>query len=242
MRPHERPPRVWPVLVATVIGIAILLGLGFWQLDRLQWKQGLLAKLAVNAAAEPVDLATAEEIAAKGADVEFMRVKFRATYKHDSEKKMISGYEGGQGWTIITPAVTPDGRAVIVDRGRVPGQRLDSFDKPRGEVEITGVVRTHKQARSYFDPGNDPQGNFWYWWDVPAMLQASNLSAVLKRVPFVVQVLPGTAAAEFPRPVEPKANLTNNHLGYALTWFGLAIALAVIAFIYIRGLRKHSRA
>ena len=240
MRPHERPPRLWPILLATVVGIAILLGLGFWQVERLRWKQGLLAKLAANAAAAPVDLATAEAIAARGGDVEFLGVKFRATYKHGAGMKLMSTYEGGQGWTIITPAVTSDGRAVIVDRGRVPGQRVESFDKPGGEVEITGVARAYSRGRGYFDPDNDPQGNLWFWWDVPAMLQAGNLSTGLKRVPFVVQMLPGTVAAEFPSPAEPKANLTNNHLGYALTWFGLALALAAIAFAYVRELRKRS--
>jgi surfeit locus 1 family protein len=241
MRPHERPPRIWPVVIASALGFAILVGLSVWQFQRMQWKEGLLAQLAANAAAGPVDLATAEQLARNGGDIEFVKVRFRATYKHDAWKKMISTYEGGQGWTIITPAVTTDGRAVIVDRGRIPGQILESFSKPEGEVEITGVARTYMHGQAMFDPDNDPAGNLWYWWDVPAMLRESNLPEGLAPVPFVVQLLPGAASDGFPKPPEPRANLSNNHLGYAITWFGLALTLLGVAFVYIRGLRNAPR-
>ncbi len=233
-----KKPRIWPILLATLVAFAILCALGIWQLQRLQWKQGLLAQLAANEAAVPVDLATAESFLSIGNTIEFMKVKFAATYKHGAGKTMIATFEGGPGWTIITPAIGSDGRAVIVDRGRVPGQRLESYDKPKGEVEITGVVRLHNSGQGFFDPENDPVKNAWYWWDIAAMLKASDLPASAKPVPFVVQILPGTVTAEFPKPAEPKANLSNNHLGYALTWFGLATALLAVAGIYIRGLTK----
>ncbi|MFN4142200.1 SURF1 family protein [Aestuariivirga sp.] len=238
MRPHERPPRLWPFLLASLIGIAILVGLGFWQVQRLQWKEGLLAQLAANAAAPPVDLATAEGLAAQGRDPEFVRVKFRGSYRHDAWKKMIATYEGGQGWTIITPAVSEDGHAVIVDRGRLPGQRLENFERPEGEVEIEGVIRTYRGGQGYFDPANDAAANLWYWWDVPAMLAASQLPPGLTPFPFVVQLLPASTAAEFPRPQEPQANLANNHLGYAITWFGLAATLAAVAGFYVYELKR----
>ncbi len=237
MRPHERPPRIWPVLVAALAGVIILTLLGIWQVQRLHWKEGLLAQLAAKSSAEPVGLDAVEAMAGKGEDPEFVRVRFNATYRHDAWKKMISTYEGGQGWTIITPAVTTDDYAVIVDRGRVPGQRLESFDSPPGELELTGLVRTYRSGKAYFDPENDPAANLWFWWDVPGMLQASGLDPALKPFPYVVQLLPGTVTAEFPKPPEPTANLRNNHLGYAITWFGLAVTLAVVALVYIRGLR-----
>jgi surfeit locus 1 family protein len=241
MRPHERPPRIWPIILATVIGVAILVTLGVWQVQRLHWKEGLLAQLAANASAPPVELADVEMRAATGGGVEFMRVKFRGTYRHDAWKKMISTYDGGQGWTIITPAVSTDGHAVIVDRGRIPGQRLESFDQPEGEVEVLGVIRTYPNGQAYFDPANDPKANLWYWWDVQAMLRESGLPGGLKPFPFVVQLLPESVTADFPRPPEPKANLANNHLGYAITWFGLALTLIGVAGFYIRELGKAAK-
>lgn len=233
MRPQDRPVRLWPVALATIIGLAILVTLGVWQVKRLAWKEALLAQLAANAAAEPVDLATIESEAAKGRDVEFMRVSFKAAFRHDAWKKMIATYQGGQGWTIIAPAVSTDGYAVMIDRGRLPGQRLEHFDQPEGELQMTGVIRRHDGGQGMFDPVNDPQANLWYWWDVKGMLAASNMPDGLKPFPYVVQLLPGTVNVEFPEPEEPKANLANNHLGYAITWFGLALTLVGVSGFYM---------
>ena len=237
MTVHERTPRMWPVLAATVIGMAILITLGVWQVQRLQWKEALLAQLAANAAAPPVSLAEAAE----RDDPEFVRVRFTGTYDHAGAKKMIATFQRGQGWTVITPAVTSDGHAVMVDRGRIPGQLGEAFDKPTGEVRVEGVIRTYRRGQAMFDPENDPNANIWYWWDVPAMLASSGLPQGLKPYPYVVQLLPSATAAPFPRPDEPKANLANNHLGYALTWFGLAATLLAVAGFYVFDLRKRRK-
>lgn len=241
MRPNDRPIRLWPVALATVIGLAILVTLGVWQVKRLAWKEALLEQLAANASAQPVDLATIESRAAAGQDVEFMRVSFKAAFKHDAWKKMIATYQGGQGWTIIAPAVTTDGYAVMIDRGRLPGQRLEHFDQPEGELQMTGVIRRHDGGQGMFDPVNDPKANLWYWWDVKGMLAASNMPDGLKPFPYVVQLLPGTVNVEFPEPEEPKANLANNHLGYAITWFGLALTLVGVSGFYMWDLKRRTR-
>ena len=240
IRPHERPPRIWPVLLATLIGFAILMTLGIWQVKRLAWKEALLAQLAANAAAPAVDLSTAYNMSRAGSNVEFVRVAFTGTYKNDAWMKMLSSYQGGQGWTILTPA-SGEGWAVVVDRGKLPGQRLEHFDQPQGPQQIEGVIRTHPYGQGFFDPANDPKGNMWYWWDVKGMLAASGLPSDLKPFPFVVQLLPSATTAEFPRPEEPKSDLANNHLGYAITWFGLAATLLGVAGFYSFDLRRRRR-
>ena len=241
IRPYERPPRIWPVVLATLVGLAILVTLGVWQVQRLAWKEALLAQLAANAAAPPVDLATAHNMARAGSNVEFVRVAFTGTYKIDAWMKMLSSYQGGQGWTILEPAASSDGWAVIVDRGKLPGQRLENFEQPQGPQQIEGVIRTHPRGQGFFDPDNDPKANMWHWWDVKAMLAASGLPADLRPFPYVVQLLPSATAAEFPRPEEPRADLANNHLGYAITWFGLAATLLGVAGFYIHDLRRRRR-
>ena len=241
IRPHERPPRIWPVLIAALVGFAILMGLGVWQVKRLAWKEALLAQLAANAAAPAVDLKTALNLSMAGSNAEFVRVKFTGTYKNDAAMKMLSSYDGGQGWTIITPVATADGWAVIVDRGRLPGQMLGHFQQPEGPQEIEGVIRTHPYGQGFFDPTNDPKGNMWYWWDVPGMLAASGLTADLKPYPNAVQLVPTGTETEVPRPQEAKADLANNHLGYAITWFGLAATLLGVAGFYIFDLRRRRR-
>ena len=235
-----KPVRIWPVILATAIGIAMLCGLGIWQVQRLQWKEGLLAQLAAKAAAEPVDLAEAARQQGQGLDTEFLKVRFRAVYVASGELRMISNFDGGPGWTIITPAVTADGRGILVDRGQVPPEKLGNYDTPQGDVEITGVIRRYLNGRGRFDPDNDAAKNQWYWWDIPAMLQAVQFPDSVKPENLVVQILPGTVTGALPRPSEPRANLSNNHLGYAITWFGLALALLAVAVIYLRGQMKKS--
>jgi surfeit locus 1 family protein len=238
---RERPPRIWPVVLATLIGTAILLSLGVWQVKRLHWKEALIAELEAKSLAAPVSLAAAIAAAGEGQDPEFLRVAFTGRYLNDSGKKMIATYDGGQGWTIITPAMSDDGFAVIIDRGRLPDNRLKDFSRPDGEVQVEGVIRTYSRGKGAYDPENDPAANLWYWWDVPAMLKASSLPEGARPFPYVVQLLPGEAKGEFPRPDAPKAKLANNHLGYAITWFGLAATLLAVAGFYIHDLRKRRK-
>jgi surfeit locus 1 family protein len=225
-------------IVAAIIGILILLGLGVWQLQRLSWKEGLLAAIAERLAAPPVSLAEALAAGDAGRDVEFLKVAARGRFLHASEKLMFASFEGKPGFSVITPFVSDDGIAVLVDRGMVPESLRDTKTRaegnPQGPVEITGIVR-RERLRNPFSPDNDAEGNLWFWWDVPAMLGASDLPSEVRVAPFTVQALPGAGDAGLPRPERPEAPYRNNHLGYAITWFSLAVVLAVIAFLFVRG-------
>lgn len=235
-------PRIWPILAATFLGVAILCALGGWQMNRLAWKQGLLTQFAENQAAEPVDLDAAEARKAEGGNIEFLKVRVRGEFRHDAEVRMISVYDGGPGWEIVTPLVTADGRAVLVDRGLAPDAVLDRIERPPGPVEVTGVIRFYSGRRGSFDPDNDAVGNRWYWWDIPAMIAAANLPAETAAADFILQALPMEGPRVFPEPQRPQANLRNNHLSYAITWFSLALVLLIISAIYVRGLMRKTTA
>ncbi len=241
MTAGARAPRIWPVLIAALAGTVILLSLGVWQVKRLAWKEALLAQLAARAAAAPVDLTEAAAIISGGGDVEFQRVKVPGRYLAGGSMKMIATYDSGQGWTIITPAVSEDGWAVLVDRGRIPASGLAQLAEPDGPVVLDGVLRRHAAARGTFDPVNDPAANLWYWWDVPAMQAAAQFPAGLRPFPAVLQLLAQPGASPFPRPDQPKATLANNHLGYAITWFGLAATLVGVTGVYIFDLRRRRK-
>ena len=229
--------RVWQILIATVLGVALLLGLGVWQLQRLHWKEALIAERDSRLAAPPVSLDQALKDFDSGKSVEFAKVETSGTFQHDAELFYLTTEGGVPGFEVITPLKSQDGIIVLTDRGFVPeplkdpAKRPDS--RPAGEVKVTGLLRRHVGSRGSFAPDNDPEGNIWYWWDVPAMLAAAQVSPDLKVAPFVLHVLPGDDKA-LPRPVSVDTTLTNNHLQYALTWFALAVLLIIMSGLLIR--------
>jgi surfeit locus 1 family protein len=229
--------KVWQILIATVLGVALLVGLGVWQLQRLQWKEALIAERDSRLAAAPVSLDQALKEFESGRSVEFLKVEASGTFQHDAELFYLTTDGGVPGFEVITPLVSQDGIAILTDRGfvpeplRDPAKRPDS--RPAGEVEVTGLLRRHLASRGSFAPENDPERNIWYWWDIPAMLASAQLGPDMRVAPFVLHVLPGTDKA-LPRPVSVDTTLTNNHLQYALTWFALAALLIVMSGLLTR--------
>jgi surfeit locus 1 family protein len=228
-------PRIWPIVVWSAIGIAILCGLGVWQIFRMGEKQALLADIAARAKAAPISLTEALRRQEQGSDIEFTVVKTKGVFDHAHELHKLSTFEGAPGWEIITPLKSEEGVSALVDRGVVPDVLRDGAKRNETTIptEFTAVVRVHNGGQGYFDPENQDDKNLWYWWDVPEMLAAANIPADVKVAPFVLQVLPGGDVTKFPRALPPDVNLPNNHMQYIITWFGLAAVLAVIAGLFI---------
>jgi surfeit locus 1 family protein len=237
-------PRIWPIVLWAGLGIAVLLGLGTWQLFRLAEKQALLADIAQRTAAPSISLSEVLARRDKGADIEFIAVKTKGNFDHRSERHKLATFEGSPGWQIITPFTSDEGIVVLVDRGVVSGdlRGADKWLENTSPIELTAVVRAHDNERGFFDPENDVDGNVWYWWDVPAMLSSVTIATEMKVAPFVLQALPGDDPNKFPRASNPEVQLRNNHLQYAITWFSLAVVLLVIAGLFIRKLVRGSAA
>lgn len=218
-----------------VAGMALLVWLGWWQLERLEWKTALIAQMEARAASEPRPLADVAERHAAGEDVAFMRTTATGQFMHDRELFVLATSAGVVGWRVVTPLALDGGGAVLVDRGFIPHEFKDPAGRPgsqpAGEVTITGAVRPEAQGQGPFTPDNDPAANVWHWWAVPAMAEAAGLQAA---APFVLQAEPGPGDAVWPRAtrLDPAA-IPNRHLGYALTWFGLAAVLAAMTGLYL---------
>lgn len=230
--------RLWPMLLATATAFVILIGFGFWQLQRLKWKTALLADIAAHQAAAPAALAAFERQRAAGENIEFSKVTARGHFLHHQEILMLSTIDGRPAWDVVTPLVTAERQVLLVDRGAVPDDRRDiatrSEANPEGEVEVTGILKAHRAPRTFFSPDNNVAANQWIWWDMPALTAATRLPAGTNFLPYVLHVTPGGAA--FP-PIEakaPAAGISNNHLQYVITWFGLALALLAVAANYVR--------
>jgi surfeit locus 1 family protein len=228
--------RIWPIILASAIGICILLSLGVWQVQRLGQKTALIASLEQRMKAEPISLAEAVVKREQGEDIEYLKVKLIGQLDPTNYFRRVTSFNGDPGWEIIAPFKTDDGRFVLVDMGAIAeNQPMKLNETPQ---TIQGLVRYHNKGRGLFDNDNDAMGNIWYWWDAPAMLATLKNIDVSRAASFILQKLPSNTEQEVPSAEIPKVELANNHLGYAITWFGLAAALAGVAGFYMFSLRK----
>ena len=225
---------VWPVLLAALAGLAILLSLGVWQVNRLAWKNALLADMAASMAGPPamLDLNT---MANAPAIAEMQKFKLSGHYADVPPFRMIATLNGGPGWRLLHLFEADAGFRVIVDRGIAPENVLPPA--PTGTVEVVGLVRHHMAGQGIFDPANDVTNNHWYWWDWASMLGTLPPSAT-PTGSFALTLLPDQPGSAGMFVEVPKASLANNHLGYAITWFGLAAVLAVMTVIFLASLAR----
>ncbi|HKY94388.1 MAG TPA: SURF1 family protein [Kiloniellales bacterium] len=225
-------PRLWPTLVA-LPAFLVLLGLGFWQLDRLAEKEALIATLQARWSEPAVPLPASFDSLD---DWEYRRVLLKGRFLHEKEL-LFPGktYKGTVGNWIATPFVLDDGRSVIVHRGWVPDKYLPRATRreglPEGEVTVEGILR--RGGWSGWDslrPENAPAQNYWLWFDLPAMAEATGLANAQTEV-YVMQ-LGDEQTGLLPIGLELDVDLPNDHLQYAITWLALAIALAVIYLVF----------
>ena len=225
-------PRLWPTLV-TVLGVAILVTLGTWQLRRLAWKEELIAQAQAGLSAPPAALPTD---AVDYRSFDHRRLALRGRFLHD----VAFGYgftarEGRPGGRLLTPLALADGRTLLVDRGWLPSALLPpavpSDLQPQGEVAITGVARYRGEHRpAWFQPDNDPAARRWYGWDLAAMARATGRPLL----PLVLAADPAPGAPDLPHAEPAILDYSNNHLGYALTWYGLAASLVGVYVAFSR--------
>lgn len=218
-----------PSLPATLIAlpaVLVMLGLGTWQLQRMGWKAELMQRVEARVHASPVALPS--EFPDPGA-LEFRPVTVTGRFLHDKELRLLARPRQGQaGYEIVTPLVRDGGGTVLVNRGFVPMDKRDAASRPQGQVTgvmtVSGVVRLPQPA-GLFQPDNSPGAETWVRADPGAMAAAAGLPAV---APLIVEALPGQSPGGLPAGIEPRVELPNNHLQYALTWYGLAATLAAI--------------
>ncbi|WP_372396847.1 SURF1 family protein [Azospirillum sp. HJ39] len=232
--------------LVTLLGLGLTIGLGTWQIERLRWKTELIARIDRQMASPPQPLpARIDDPDAW----EFRPVTLAGRFLNDKEMLLIARPQQGQvGYEVLTPFQRADGGGIVlVNRGFVPMDRRDPATRAAGRVEeetnLRGIVRLPQPA-GLFQPGNGTPapgaeagsagGSVWMRPDPPSMAAALSLADV---APVVVEMLPGQTAGRPAAPdgIRPRVELPNNHLQYALTWYGLA---ATLAGIYVLSQRK----
>lgn len=229
-------PLVVPSIM-TLISLAILIGLGMWQLQRREWKLGLIERIEARAQGEPISLSLAKRLWEKDGDVEYYRVLLVGRFLHGLERHLYGLAEGQAGWRILTPLETAVGDVVFVDRGIVPDELKDAASRKAGQVEgvveLVGLARA-PESRGAFTPDNQPGANRWFWRDVNGLIASMPAGKAEKTVPFMVEAEKQTVPGGWPRSGLTRLALPNRHLEYAMTWFGLALALLAVFLAYAR--------
>jgi surfeit locus 1 family protein len=223
----------WPT-VFTVPVMLLLLGLGSWQIERLFWKRELIAQRQAAVTAAPV---TVPRSLGEARGMEFHHVTDEGVYLHDKEIFLGATSEAGRnGYQVLTPLQESGGRIVFVNRGFIPAELKDPAKRSAGEiagtVRVQGLLRFAPAKKpAWFLPDNRPDLNYWFWVDLPAMAAADQLDRV---APFYIDADATPNPGGWPRGGVTRLELPNDHLQYAITWFSLAVALAVIYFLYLR--------
>lgn len=221
---------VLPALLALPV-LAALVGLGTWQLDRLRWKTALLARIAAAEAAAPAPLPGA------AAPEPWRKVVVTGRFRHDHEALLGLEVRGGAlGAHLLTPLEREGGTAppLLVDRGWVPLERQRPVARPEGEVAVTGYIRT-PERRGAFAAADDTAGRRFYVFDPAAIGAALGYAEV---APYGLVALgggdPATGGERLPQPARALPRPPNSHLGYVVTWYGLALALIGVFIAWAR--------
>jgi surfeit locus 1 family protein len=226
--------------------LAVLIGLGVWQLERLQWKEGLIAEIEARSTGAPITIAEALAIARQGRDPDYYRVRVEGRFHHDKERYLFaqSLADGTPGWHVITPLETTGGDMVLVDRGFVPDVLKEASSRASGQVEgvvtVTGIVRS-PEIQGSFVPDNEREANRWFWRDLGAMARSMFPEGTVEMAPFFLDAEKSDVPGGWPEGGQTRLELPNNHLQYAITWFLLALCLLVIYAVYVRGLYRRRR-
>lgn len=215
--------------LATLLALMVLVGLGTWQMQRLDWKTALIARIEarIHSAPEPLP-ATIDDPAAW----DYRPATVTGIFLHDKEQvlgpRTMAGPDGlaRMGVHVLTPLQRADGGGIVlVERGWVPAERQDPASRAEGQVAdtvtVAGIARL-PQGRSWMQPDNRPGDRFWFWYDLPAMAAAAGVGAVQ---PVILQAGPAPNPGGLPVGGRTVVQIKNDHLSYALTWYGLAATL-----------------
>jgi len=200
-------------LLFGIAGVAILVSLGVWQVQRLAWKTAILDEIAIRLAADPVPVPPDPDPARDA----YLKVAAAGTVEPGELDVYTSNPPQGVGYRVIVPLRLDDGRTILLDRGFVP---IEEKDAPRhlGTIRVEGALVWPQETDS-FTSAPDRDKNIWFARDVPMMAEALGTLPVM-----LVTATSDAPAAPTPMPVT--VNIPNDHLQYAVTWFLLAVVWA----------------
>lgn len=228
------------LLAAVLVALAILVSLGTWQVQRLQWKRDLIDAMNERLAAAPIAFDEALAREAEGERLDYQPVYLAGVYAHDLESAVFGTWEGRPGVYLFTPLDAADPatggrRFVYVNRGFAPQDFKDASARAEGlvagEVRVEGLFRRAEEKRGFekwLAPKDQPADNLYFVRD-PRILAARHSIDVPA---CYIDSSGRESAGPWPKGGLTRVDLPNRHLEYALTWFGLAAALLGVFIAY----------
>lgn len=230
--------------IVTAVAVAILVSLGTWQANRLAWKERLVAQVTARLDDAPVPAPGPSEW--PGLDVsaaEYTPVSVTGTFDETREAYVIfaltrpRGPHGGPGYMVMTPLETTEGWTVYVNRGFVPADRKLPAQRPgssvSGQVSVAGLLRVPSQ-RPWYVLSDDAAGNAWFSRD-PMLYAAAYGAPSAQIAPYIIDAAFDPSLPDgLPQGGETPITFSNNHLGYAITWYGLALAAIGVFIAFAR--------
>lgn len=225
--------RFRPLLsAATLAAFAVLCSLGVWQVQRLAWKNDLIAQTKARLSAAPMPLADALARSVAGENLDYQPVFASGAFRHDMAANVFGTYDGKAGVFVFTPLDLsgPDGQGgvIYVNRGFAPQQFADPSARAgglvAGPVRVSGLLRRAEVKRGMeksLAPKNQPKDNLYFVRDPRTLAAAHRLDVPA----FYVDSFGRETTADWPKGGLTRVEFPNRHLEYALTWFGLAGAL-----------------
>lgn len=230
------------LISAMIVGITILCTLGTWQVQRLFWKEQLIERVEKRLASDAVPLETLAQTGFEKASHEYQPVSVTGTYDHSDEVYFFGTGKGGQsGWNVHTPLYLESDNVVIVNRGFVPFELKDPAKRSEGQIDgtvtVTGLLRFPLSEKPLGSLANDLQKREFYWRNVPEM--SSVMGGVPNRfLPVIVDAGPQALPGGWPRGGTTILSFSNNHLQYAVTWYGLAATLIGVGGFFLWSRRR----
>jgi surfeit locus 1 family protein len=204
-------------------GAAILAALGIWQMQRLAWKEAIIADINARITAAPVDLPSDPDPEADA----YLPVTVTGEVGAEALHVLVSQKQKGAGYRVIAPMTLEGGRRILIDLGFTPTQNKETI-RTQGPVTLTGNLQWPQEVDS-FTPEPDTEGNIWFARNVPLMAET------LDTEPLLVVAREGTGPDPkiTPLPVDT-ARIPNDHLQYVITWFSLAAIWLAMTVLFLR--------
>jgi cytochrome oxidase assembly protein ShyY1 len=250
---HELRKRGTSFGVFTLVMVALFVSLGMWQLQRRVEKHALIARLTERLAAAPGPLPSPSRWSAlTPAQDEFRRVSFVATYQPGPDAMVYSSGSAvrddisGPGTWAFMPAVLPTGETVVINAGFVQNTMQDRTQQDGAvsrlitneSVTLTGYIR-FPEAAGALTPSENPAKRLWFTRDHLAMARALGWGEGGRPVaPFYIDLEQPVPASGIPKPGPLEVHLKDDHLQYAITWFGLAGAVVIAFGVWLRTQRR----